>query len=150
MIAENQNTGLKQKEYHAMKAAICIITPFISLLMPANAYAVEASNVGTTPTFSAMLDTIRNLVNTVALPIAIVMAGWKIIYLAIFPGLLGSDPFNQVPDGYSLQWDAIITLIKYHLTGFFKGILYIACFWAGFNIIIGIVSVLAQGLDGLF
>ena len=115
-----------------------------SLAAPTVAYA--ASSGGNAPMFSAMLDTGTNLVNRVFLPIAIVIAGWKIIYLLIFPGLLGSDPFNQVPDGYSLQWDAIWTLVKYHLTGFFKGLLWIGGIWLLFNVVIGIVSILASNL----
>lgn len=115
-------------------------------VFPQVAMAADTST-GSTPMFSTMLDSITTLVNTVFLPIAIVIAGWKIIYLAIFPGLMSADPFNQVPDGYSLQWDAIWTLIKYRLTGFFKGVLWIGGIWILFNLIISIVSVLAKNLD---
>lgn len=123
--------------------AICVIA------MPTTALAASSGG-GDAPMFSSMLSTVTDLVNYVFLPIAIVAAGWKIIYLLIFPGLLGTDPFNQVPDGYSLQWDAIWTLVKYHLTGFFKGLLWIGGIWLLFNLIVGIVSVLASNLAIVF
>lgn len=123
---------------------LAIMSACTILVMPT--IALAASGSGDAPLFSAMLSTVTDLVNKVFLPIAIVAAGWKIIYILIFPGLLGSDPFNQVPDGYSLQWDAIWTLVKYRLTGFFKGLLWIGGIWLLFNLIIGIVSILATNL----
>lgn len=123
---------------------LAIMSACAILTMPT--VALAASGGGDAPMFSSMLSTVTDLVNKVFLPIAIVAAGWKIIYLLIFPGLLGSDPFNQVPDGYSLQWDAIWTLVKYRLTGFFKGLLWIGGIWLLFNVIVGIVSILASNL----
>lgn len=128
----------------AHATTLAILAACAILAMPTAAFA--ASGSGEAPMFSSMLSTVTDLVNRVFLPIAIVVAGWKIIYLLIFPGLLGSDPFNQVPDGYSLQWDAIWTLVKYRLTGFFKGLLWIGGIWLLFNVVIGIVSILASNL----
>lgn len=122
------------------------VTTMAFAALPQVAMAAGSGD-GATPMFATMLDNVTLLVNTVFLPIAIIIAGWKIIYLAIFPGLMSTDPFNQVPDGYSLQWDAIWTLIKYKLTGFFKGVLWIGGIWMLFNLIISIVSVLARNID---
>lgn len=123
---------------------IAMAVAFVMMAMPVPAFAASSGG-GDAPMFSSMISTVTGLVN-MFLPIAILIAGWKIIYLLIFPGMLGSDPFNQVPDGYSLQWDAIWTLIKYRLTGFFKGLLWIGGIWLLFNGIVGFVSVLASNL----
>lgn len=115
------------------------------LMIPQLAMAAD----GNAPVFSTMLNNLTQLVNTVFLPIAIFLAGAKIIYLAIFPGIMGSDPFNQVPDGYSLQWDAIWTLIKQRLTGFFRGLMWIGGIWILFNLIVSIVGLLAGNLENV-
>lgn len=137
-----QHCGIMHSERKATMIAMAVA--FVMMAMPAPAFAASSGG-GDAPMFSSMISTVTGLVN-MFLPIAILIAGWKIIYLLIFPGLLGSDPFNQVPDGYSLQWDAIWTLIKYRLTGFFKGLLWIGGIWLLFNGIVGFVSVLASNL----
>lgn len=134
--------GIMRSERKATMIAMAVA--FVMMAMPMPAFAASSGG-GDAPMFSSMISTVTGLVN-MFLPIAILIAGWKIIYLLIFPGLLGSDPFNQVPDGYSLQWDAIWTLIKYRLTGFFKGLLWIGGIWLLFNGIVGFVSVLASNL----
>lgn len=142
----NSNKKSKRRTLPRQPIIITSIVTMALIAFPQVAMAT-GTNTGSTPPFSTMLNSITTLANTVFLPIAIVIAGWKIIYLAIFPGLMSTDPFNQVPDGYSLQWDAIWTLIKYRLTGFFKGVLWIGGIWILFNLIISIVSVLAKNLD---
>lgn len=106
--------------------------------------AFDASGSFDKQAFISMLSPVADFVNMVLLPIAIVAAGWRIIYFLIFPWLLGSDPFNQVPDGYSLQSDTILTLVKYYLPDFFKGLLWIGGIWLLFNVFLVIISILVR------
>jgi hypothetical protein len=140
----SKNTRDRDERHLRRCRLIASVTPLMgTMLTPSMAFAADDN----APTFSAMLSSVTDLVNHVFLPIAIVAAGWKIIYLVIFPGLLGIDPFNQVPDGYSLQWDAVWTLVKYHFTGFFKGLLWVGGICVMFNFVVSIVSVMAANLD---
>lgn len=132
-------------------ASVAVLALFAVLAcLPGTSAFAESSGSNGSTVFSDMILTIRDLVNTVFLPIAIVVCGWKIIYLALFCGILGVDPFNEVPDTYSLQWDAIMTLIKQRLAGFFKGMLWIAGIFIVFNLVIAVVSILATQIDALF
>lgn len=103
----------------------------------------------TSITFSSIVSSLQTLVNTIALPFAIVIAGWKIVYLAIFPGMMGADPLNMMPEGYSLQWPHVWTRIKLQLSGFARGMAWIGGIWILFNFVIAVVAMMANALDGV-
>lgn len=118
----------------------------VTLLFPEAAYASgSGSGAGTNYILGFLLDKIRFAVNRVGIPLAILVSGWKIAYLAVVCGIMGIDPLSMMPDG-STNWQYVFTRIKLHLTGFVKGLAWISSIALIFNTILFIVQRIALGL----
>lgn len=141
VLQDNQNKETSKNNI-IMIGFLILLTSLI-ILCPNKAFAAEKSALP----FSNLVANLSDIVNLILLPIAIVAVGWKIIYLALFCGLMGTDPLNEVPDGYSLQWSAVWTLIRARLSNFARGLAWVGGIWILFNVIIAIVSMLAGSLD---
>ena len=88
--------------------------------------------------FATLVTGIQNVVNTVLIPLAILWAGWQIIYLAIFCGLIGAE-----------SWPRVWQEIKLRLSGFARGLAWVAGIWVIFNAVLMIVSFLATQIDAI-
>lgn len=105
--------------------------------------------------FATLVTGIQNVVNTVLIPLAILWAGWQIIYLAIFCGLIGADPLDMIPEGHrghggdDMSWPRVWQEIKLRLSGFARGLAWVAGIWVIFNAVLMIVSFLATQIDAI-
>lgn len=103
--------------------------------------------------FSSIIQQLQYVATVLLLPIAIILCAWRILYIALFGGLLGIDPFNQISDtdidaqiSTSEVWEAL----KSHFIGFVHGMCWIGGIFIIFQIALTLASVLASTLDANF
>ena len=129
----------------------------IALLLPDTAFASSAEGAKPVPgtssgssgefSISNIMGTLSFLVSFIFLPLGILIAGSKIIYIAIFCGVFGTDPLGWAdPHAIEAPWSAV----KDNLKGFLYGLFWVAGIWVVFQVILNVVALLANSLDVLF
>lgn len=134
----------------AMLLAIAAIS-LTSAIMPTMAMADDA--VG----FGAMIESLTNIVNKLLLPIGVLVAAWKIIYIVLVVGLLGIDPLEMMEAGEDntknigdLSSYNIMRMVQSQLKGFAYGLLWVGGVWILFQIIVSVVAMFANAVSANF
>lgn len=141
MFRENGKATLLAVAAIALTAAI----------MPTMAMADDA--VG----FGAMIESLTNIVNKLLLPIGVLVAAWKIIYIVLVVGLLGIDPLEMMEAGEDntknigdLSSYNIMRMVQSQLKGFAYGLLWVGGVWILFQIIVSVVAMFANAVSDNF
>lgn len=120
-------------------------------VMPTMAMADDA--VG----FGAMIESLTNIVNKLLLPIGVLVAAWKIIYIVLVVGLLGIDPLEMMESGEDntknigdLSSYNIMRMVQSQLKGFAYGLLWVGGVWILFQIIVSVVAIFANAVSDNF
>ena len=120
-------------------------------VMPTMAMADDA--VG----FGAMIESLTNIVNKLLLPIGVLVAAWKIIYIVLVVGLLGIDPLEMMESGEDntknigdLSSYNIMRMVQSQLKGFAYGLLWVGGVWILFQIIVSVVAMFANAVSSNF
>lgn len=120
-------------------------------VMPTIAMADDA--VG----FGAMIESLTNIVNKLLLPIGVLVAAWKIIYIVLVVGLLGIDPLEMMEAGDDntknigdLSSYNIMRMVQSQLKGFAYGLLWVGGVWILFQIIVSVVAMFANAVSDNF
>lgn len=134
----------------AMLLAIAAIA-FTAAIMPTMAMADDA--VG----FGAMIESLTNIVNKLLLPIGVLVAAWKIIYIVLVVGLLGIDPLEMMEAGEDntknigdLSSYNIMRMVQSQLKGFAYGLLWVGGVWILFQIIVSVVAMFTNAVSANF
>lgn len=130
--------------------AVAIIA-LMAAIMPTMAIADDA--VG----FGAMIESLTNIVNKLLLPIGVLVAAWKIIYIVLVVGLLGIDPLEMMEAGEDntknigdLSSYNIMRMVQSQLKGFAYGLLWVGGVWILFQIIVSVVAMFANAVSDNF
>lgn len=122
-----------------------------SAIMPTMAMADDA--VG----FGMMIESLTNIVNKLLLPIGVLIAAWKIIYIVLVVGLLGIDPLEMMEAGEDntknigdLSSYNIMRMVQSQLKGFAYGLLWVGGVWILFQIIVSVVAMFANAVSSNF
>lgn len=141
MVRENGKATLLAVAAIALTAAI----------MPTMAMADDA--VG----FGMMIESLTNIVNKLLLPIGVLIAAWKIIYIVLVVGLLGIDPLEMMEAGEDntknigdLSSYNIMRMVQSQLKGFVYGLLWVGGVWILFQIIVSVVAMFANAVSDNF
>ena len=120
-------------------------------IMPTMAMADDA--VG----FGMMITSLTNIVNKLLLPIGVLVAAWKIIYIVLVVGLLGIDPLEMMEAGEDntknigdLSSYNIMRMVQSQLKGFAYGLLWVGGVWILFQIIVSAVAMFANAVSDNF
>lgn len=120
-------------------------------VMPTMAMADDA--VG----FGMMIESLTNIVNKLLLPIGVLIAAWKIIYIVLVVGLLGIDPLEMMEAGEDntknigdLSSYNIMRMVQSQLKGFAYGLLWVGGVWILFQIIVSVVAMFANAVSANF
>ena len=120
-------------------------------IMPTMAMADDA--VG----FGMMIESLTNIVNKLLLPIGVLIAAWKIIYIVLVVGLLGIDPLEMMESGEDntknigdLSSYNIMRMVQSQLKGFAYGLLWVGGVWILFQIIVSVVAMFANAVSANF
>ena len=120
-------------------------------IMPTMAMADDA--VG----FGMMIESLTNIVNKLLLPIGVLVAAWKIIYIVLVVGLLGIDPLEMMESGDDntknigdLSSYNIMRMVQSQLKGFAYGLLWVGGVWILFQIIVSVVAMFANAVSDNF
>lgn len=134
----------------AMLLAVAAIALTVAI-MPTMAMADDA--VG----FGAMIESLTNIVNKLLLPIGVLVAAWKIIYIVLVVGLLGIDPLEMMESGEDntknigdLSSYNIMRMVQSQLKGFAYGLLWVGGVWILFQIIVSVVAMFANAVSDNF
>lgn len=134
----------------AMLLAVAAIT-LTATIMPTMAMADDA--VG----FGMMIESLTNIVNKLLLPIGVLVAAWKIIYIVLVVGLLGIDPLEMMEAGEDntknigdLSSYNIMRMVQSQLKGFAYGLLWVGGVWILFQIIVSVVAMFANAVSDNF
>lgn len=107
--------------------------------------------------FGSMIESLSNIVNKLLLPIGILIAAWKIIYIVLVVGLLGVDPLEMMEAGddstkniSDLSSYNIMRMVRSQLKGFGYGLLWVGGVWILFQIIISVVAMFANAVSDNF
>lgn len=130
--------------------AVAAIT-LTAAIMPTMAMADDA--VG----FGMMIESLTNIVNKLLLPIGVLVAAWKIIYIVLVVGLLGIDPLEMMEAGDDntknigdLSSYNIMRMVQSQLKGFAYGLLWVGGVWILFQIIVSVVAMFANAVSDNF
>ena len=141
MFRENGKATLLAVAAIALTAAI----------MPTMAMADDAVGVG------MMIESLTNIVNKLLLPIGVLIAAWKIIYIVLVVGLLGIDPLEMMEAGEDntknigdLSSYNIMRMVQSQLKGFAYGLLWVGGVWILFQIIVSVVAMFANAVSANF
>lgn len=134
----------------AMLLAVAAIA-LTAAIMPTMAMADDA--VG----FGMMIESLTNIVNKLLLPIGVLVAAWKIIYIVLVVGLLGIDPLEMMEAGDDntknigdLSSYNIMRMVQSQLKGFAYGLLWVGGVWILFQIIVSVVAMFANAVSDNF
>lgn len=130
--------------------AVAVIA-LMAAIMPTMAMADDA--VG----FGMMIESLTNIVNKLLLPIGVLIAAWKIIYIVLVVGLLGIDPLEMMEAGEDntknigdLSSYNIMRMVQSQLKGFAYGLLWVGGVWILFQIIVSVVAMFANAVSANF
>lgn len=135
------------------KATLLVVAAIAltAAVMPTMAMADDA--VG----FGMMIESLTNIVNKLLLPIGVLVAAWKIIYIVLVVGLLGIDPLEMMEAGDDntknigdLSSYNIMRMVQSQLKGFAYGLLWVGGVWILFQIIVSVVAMFANAVSDNF
>lgn len=135
------------------KATLLVVAAIAltAAIMPTMAMADDA--VG----FGMMIESLTNIVNKLLLPIGVLVAAWKIIYIVLVVGLLGIDPLEMMEAGEDntknigdLSSYNIMRMVQSQLKGFAYGLLWVGGVWILFQIIVSVVAMFANAVSDNF
>ena len=134
----------------AMLLAVAAIA-LTAAIMPTMAMADDADG------FGMMIESLTNIVNKLLLPIGVLIAAWKIIYIVLVVGLLGIDPLEMMEAGEDntknigdLSSYNIMRMVQSQLKGFAYGLLWVGGVWILFKIIVSVVAMFANAVSANF
>lgn len=147
-----------QQDWSANKTAWVLIALMLAYMavriaFPALAFA-EGEERGVS--FASIIDSLNFLVTAVFLPLGILVSAWRIIYLVVFCGIGGIDPFdimdldkNEKSDVTASQ---VWTQVKVQFVSFAKGLAWVVGIWIIFQFALGVASIFVSTLEdsGLF
>ena len=133
-------TGMHRAFAPAFLASATLLVLLAVFAVPDNAFAAGSGDVG----FGAMVTMLQTLVTVLLLPLGILIAAWKIVYLAVFVGIMNIDPFDL---GTS---DPVTVQIKNQFWGFAKGLAWVAGIWVVLQLALTVANMLASALDANF
>lgn len=127
-------------------AAIALAAVFVPTM-------AMAESVG----FGMIIEALKEIVDNLLLPIGVLVAAWKIIYIALVVGLLGVDPLEMMEAGDDntknigdLSSYNIMRMVRSQLKGFAYGLLWVGGVWILFQIIISVVAMFANAVSDNF
>ena len=132
-----------------MVISLAVVAFLVMLAFADPAFAAGSntnSNASDAVGFSAMTQMLQTMVTVLLLPIGILIAGGRIIYYALFVGIMGIDPFGWA-EGKN---DNVGELIKSSFWGFAKGLAWVAGVWVILQLCLTVVNMLAAALDANF
>ncbi|RAP50745.1 MAG: hypothetical protein BZ138_06405 [Methanosphaera sp. rholeuAM270] len=129
-----------------------IVLVFASLLIllymaPGAAYADEPL-ISTSKLFS----TLRWITTAVLLPLGIIIASFKIVYIAIVGGMFGMDPLGFIKGQSSdeVSGEDVSNALKEHFWGFAKGLAWVAGLFIVFQLALSFAVMLADSFENAF
>lgn len=103
--------------------------------------------------FVQLVAALQHILTTLLLPIAIVLCAWKILYIAVVGGIMGTDPMNVISDqdndGAISFADVKIALMA-HVSGFVKGLLWVGGIFIIFQLVLSVAAMFAQQFADTF
>lgn len=134
---------LKYVKYDKMQyiVKICAVAIMLMIFALAPDTALAASSSSDSIGFSRIISALQAFATYIMLPLGVLIAAWRIIYLAAFCGIAGIDPLN-ICDGNVGKWSEEL---KASISGFVKGL----CWIGGIFIIFQFALVCAAGLAGI-
>lgn len=118
--------------------ATCLTVMFV----PDSAFAAS----GALPAFQNGVKALQAITTALLLPIAVVIVAWKMVYIAVFGGILGMDPMNMITDtdkdGQIGLADVKVSLIA-HAGGFVKGLAWVGGVFVVFQVVLGLAATFA-------
>lgn len=134
----------------SIRICMCIALIVAIAFVPTMAMAEDVG-------FGSMIESLSNIVNKLLLPIGILIAAWKIIYIVLVVGLLGVDPLEMMEAGEDstknisdLSSYNIMRMVRSQLKGFGYGLLWVGGVWILFQIIISVVAMFANAVSDNF
>ena len=121
---------------------VLLVAAGIFLMVP-SAWAAKAVGL------DIIIGQIKTLVTVLFLPLAMIIAAWRIIYIAVFGGMMGIDPLNQISDqdkDGQISSEEVVQAIKAHLSGFMHGLMWIGGLFIIFQVALTIAGYLATTL----
>ena len=102
-----------------------------------------------TISFSTMTGILQTIVSVLLLPLGILIAASRIVYLAIFPGIMNIDPLEMM-EGPDFSAADVKGRIKGSFWGFAKGLAWVCGIWVIIQLCLTVVNMLASALDANF
>jgi uncharacterized membrane protein len=115
--------------------------------MPMDAWAAKVVGL------QLLIGQIQKIITILILPLSMIIAAWRIIYIAVFGGMMGMDPLNQISDqdkDGQISSEEVVQAIKAHLSGFMHGLMWIGGLFIIFQIALTIAGYLAGALASNF
>jgi hypothetical protein len=131
-------------------AIILVFVLFVTIglfLMPMDAWAAKVVGL------QLLIGQIQKIITILILPLSMIIAAWRIIYIAVFGGMMGMDPLNQISDqdkDGQISSEEVVQAIKAHLSGFMHGLMWIGGLFIIFQIALTIAGYLAGALASNF
>ena len=144
---DNRSLGISSP---AIPIVFVLALLFLMLLAPDLAFADDPPKG---VNLTSMIASLKNIVTIVLLPIGILVAGWRIIYLGVFCAMAGIDPLDIMDGGRnsdgSVSAGEAVAAIKQHLGGFAKGLAWVGGIWLVFQLALTVAQMLATGVAAL-
>ena len=123
---------------------------FSALVAPAQALADTAGSAFG-GNFAGIITSIEWLVRMVLLPVGIILASGKLIYIAIVGGMFGVDPLHLIVDGdKEINSHDVTMALRDQLWGFAKGLAWVAGLFIIFEVALNIAAFFADQVEKLF
>ena len=150
---------MSNEKLSTMKRAALLLTCGAVILLfsignPELAFADNKGFIG--GGISAGIEMLKTLTTVLFLPLGVIIASSKIIYIAIVGGLLGMDPLNIIKTGDSgltgtdISHADIQTALKQHMWGFAKGLAWVAGLFVIFRLALNFAAMLADQAEANF
>lgn len=139
----------KLKTFSVSVLVIGLVYALYLCIAPDQASAASNGSVS----FNYMIKQLQYVTTVFLLPIAVIACAWKILYLALFGGLLGIDPLNQISDTNAdggINPEEVSGAIKGCLSGFVHGLCWVGGLFIIFQIAMLLASMLAAQLETNF
>lgn len=142
----------RQRLDFALTVALAVLLATALAMFPEQAFAAPTNEIKSVG-FASIVAVLQDLLTTKLLPIAIVIAGWKILYLALFCGIAGYDPLNQLVDrdaDGTVDTADVFPMIKDAFANFARACIWIGGVWILFSILLGFASMFAGQIAQVF
>lgn len=131
----------------AVIVAIMVLGVVSLCVCPDIAFAAETGKKSVS--FSYIIGQLQTVVSVLLLPLSVMICAWRIIYIAVFAGIMGIDPLNMVSDtdrDGQVSGSEVVQAIKAHLSGFFHGLMWIGGLFIIFQLALTLAALLARTL----